>query len=142
MNLNKIVLGGRITADPELKQTTGGVPVTAFTVAVNRGKEQVADFIDCTAFNRTAELVSQYFRKGSQIIVVGALRIEAWKDRNGNNRRTARVLVDEVQFVDPKETTSTTSTASVGVAYESTPNEAMPDLFTQMPAEEDPTLPF
>jgi len=107
MNINKVVLMGRLTADPELKISSSNVPVLRFTVAVNRrqfnkndseGTRATADFIDCVAFYKNAEFVSKYFKKGSCIIVFGSLQIETWKDKNGNNQRSARVVVDELQF--------------------------------------------
>ncbi|MDF2686475.1 MAG: single-stranded DNA-binding protein [Clostridia bacterium] len=115
MNINKVILMGRLTADPELKMSSNNVPVLRFTVAVNRkavkqndtadGKP-TADFIDCTAFFKTAEFVSKFFKKGSVIIVFGSLQIETWKDKNGNNQRSARIIVDEVQFGESRRSDS------------------------------------
>ena len=112
MNINKITLMGRLTTDPELKMSQNNVPVLRFTVAVNRKATKqnmdengrpVADFIDCVCFYKTAEFVSKYFKKGSVIIVFGSLQIENWKDRNGNNQRSARVMVDEVMFGESRK---------------------------------------
>lgn len=110
MNLNKAIIGGRITADPELKQTQSGISVCSFTVAVNRPKKQgeanpTADFIRCTAFRQTAELVSRGFKKGSNILVCGRISQEKYTDRNGQKRESVTVTVDEVTFIDPKEDT-------------------------------------
>lgn len=109
MNINKITLMGRLTADPELKISQSNVPVLRLTVAVNRkatkndqGERPTADFIDCVCFYQTAEFVSKYFRKGSVIIVFGSLQIDTWQDKNGNNQRSPRVMVDEVQFGESK----------------------------------------
>lgn len=75
MNINKIIIGGRLTDDPEIRMTTGDIPVCKFTVAVNRGgKEPKADFINCVAFRRTAEFVGKWFRKGRSIVVMGSMR--------------------------------------------------------------------
>jgi single-strand DNA-binding protein len=106
LNLNKVILGGRITADPELKQTPSGVSVCSFSIAVNRkvgkDKEQQADFFNCKAWRSTAEIVSKYFKKGSSICIVGNLQQNTWTDQNGQKRYGMDVVVDEVMFVDSK----------------------------------------
>ena len=103
-NFNKVILGGRLTADPELKQTTSGIAVTTFTVAVNRRasktEQRTADFINCVAWRQQAELISRYFRKGSCICIVGNIQVRNWTDQNGQKRYTTEVIVDEVSFVD------------------------------------------
>ena len=105
-NFNKVILGGRLTANPEMKTTPSGTNVTTFTVAVNRrgGKDGQAqsDFISCVAWDKRAELVSKYFSKGSSICIVGDLQTRTWKDKDGNNRYTTEVNVSEVNFVDSK----------------------------------------
>lgn len=99
MNINKVILMGRLTADPELKVSQSNVPVLRFTIAVSRRiRREETDFIDCVAFRQTAEFISKFFRKGSAIIAFGSLQIENWTDRDGKKQRTARVVVDEVQF--------------------------------------------
>ena len=107
MNINKVWLMGRRTADPELKMSANNIPVLRFTVAVNRkpkkdSKDSTADFIDCTAFYKSAEFVSKYFKKGDVIIVFGSLQIDQYKDKEGKNQRSAKVIVDEVQFGSSK----------------------------------------
>lgn len=105
LNLNKVILGGKLTADAELKSTNSGTSVTQFTIAVNRrGKdgEQSADFITCVAWKGTAEFITRYFRKGSSICVVGRIQTRSWKDQDGNNRYATEVVVDEAMFVDSK----------------------------------------
>lgn len=106
LNLNKVILGGRLTNDVELKQTTSGVSVCSFALAVNRkiakDGEQKADFIKCTAWRQTAEFISRYFKKGSSLCVVGSIQTRTWKDNNGYARETVEVLVDEAMFVDSK----------------------------------------
>ena len=103
-NFNKVILGGRLTAEPELKQTTNGSPVVSFSVAINRkvakGAEQKADFINCRAWRQTAEFISRYFHKGSCISIVGQLQQNSWTDQQGAKRTSYEVLVDEVAFVD------------------------------------------
>lgn len=108
-NFNKVILGGRITADPELRQTNNGTPMTSFTVAVNRRpsssgneQQQTADFINCVAWRNTAEFISRYFRKGSSICVVGSIQTRTWTDQQGQKRYATDVVVDEANFVDSK----------------------------------------
>ena len=103
-NFNKVILGGRLTADPELKHTAAGIPVTSFTVAVNRrtktNDQRAADFITCVAWRTTAEFITKYFRKGSSICVVGNIQTRTWEDAQGNKRYNTEVVVEEVNFVD------------------------------------------
>lgn len=105
-NLNKVILGGRLTADVELKQTPQGVSVSTFSIAVNRrtskDQEQQADFINCQAWRNTAEFISKYFKKGSSICVSGSIQTRTWVDKNGQNRYATEVVVDEAFFVDGK----------------------------------------
>lgn len=106
-NFNKVILGGRLTADPELKQTQTGIPVTSFGIAVSRsyskeGQERQTDFINCTAWRSQAEFISRYFRKGSSICIVGNLQTRTWTDQQGQKRYATDVIVDEVSFVDSK----------------------------------------
>ena len=103
-NFNKVILGGRLTAEPELKQTQTGIPVVSFSVAINRrvakNAEQKADFINCRAWRERAEFISRYFHKGSSISIVGTLQQNNWTDQQGAKRSTYEVVVDEVSFVD------------------------------------------
>ena len=103
-NFNKVILGGRLTAEPELKQTTNGIPVVSFSVAVNRrvakGAEQKTDFINCVAWRQTAEFISRYFHKGSCICIVGNIQVRSWTDQNNQKRYATEVIVDEANFVD------------------------------------------
>ena len=88
-NLNKVILGGRITADPELKKTDSGIAVCSFSLAINRKNkdgEQQTDFVNCVAWRKTAEFVAQYFKKGSCICIVGSIQTRTWTD-NDNNKR-------------------------------------------------------
>ena len=102
--LNHITIMGRLTRDPELRRTGSGVAVASFTVAVDRdfggrdGGEKETDFIDCVAWRQTGEFVSKYFTKGSMIVVSGRLQIRNWTDKDGNKRRTAEVVADNVYF--------------------------------------------
>ena len=100
MNINKVFLMGRLTADPELRvSANGNVPVIRFTIAVSRRmKRDETDFIDCVAFRQTAEFISKFFRQGSAIIAFGSIQVDNWKDKEGKNQRSTKVIVEEVQF--------------------------------------------
>ena len=103
--LNKIFIMGRLTRDPELRRTQSGTPVTSFSLAVDRdyktqSGEKETDFIDVVAWRATAEFVAKYFTKGRMAVVEGRLQIRAWQDKEGNNRRSAEVVADNVYFGD------------------------------------------
>ena len=106
--LNHITIMGRLTRDPELRRTGSGIAVASFSVAVDRdfggrdGGEKETDFIDCVAWRQTGEFVSKYFTKGRMIVVSGRLQIRSWTDKDGNKRRTAEVVADNVYFGDSK----------------------------------------
>ena len=106
--LNHITIMGRLTRDPELRRTGSGIAVASFTVAVDRdfGKnengEKETDFIDCVAWRQTGEFVSKYFTKGRMAVVSGRLQIRSWTDKDGNKRRTAEVVADNVYFGDSR----------------------------------------
>lgn len=104
--LNKIVLMGRLTADPELRYTSSQVPVATFTLAVDRdfssGGEKQTDFINCVAWRKTGEFVNQYFGKGNMAAVSGSLQMRNWTDKNGSKRVSAEVIVDTVYFAESK----------------------------------------
>lgn len=121
LSLNKVILGGRMTADPELKTTQSGTPVLSFTIAVNRRKtkdgEQQSDFINCVAWKERAELISKYFRKGSCICIIGELQVRKWQDADGNNRYSTEVLVSEVNFVDSKSESQSAPASYMPEAY-------------------------
>ncbi len=110
-NLNKVILGGRLIADPELKQTNSGIPVCSFTIAVNRrfvkqneggAQQPTADFIRCTAWRQQAEFLSRYFHKGSSICVIGQIQTRSWDDQNGQKQYATDIVCDEINFVDSK----------------------------------------
>ena len=104
MALNRIIIMGRLTADAELRHTANGKAVASFTVACNReGKDQATDFIDCVAWEKTAEFVSKYLGKGRVAVVEGRLQIREWTDQNNNKRRNAEIKVDRVFFGDSKK---------------------------------------
>lgn len=109
-NFNKVILGGRIVNDLELKKTPSGVSVTSFSVAVNRrhqkDSEAQADFINVTAWRQTAEFICQFFKKASSICIVGSIQTRSWTDNNGQKRYATEVVADEAFFVDAKGETS------------------------------------
>ena len=105
--LNKIILMGRLTRDPELRRTQSGTAVTSFSLAVDRdfksqSGEKETDFIDIVAWRSTAEFVSKYFTKGRMAVVEGRLQIRDWTDRDGGKRRSAEVIADNVYFGDSR----------------------------------------
>ena len=106
--LNKAILMGRLTRDPELRYTQSNIPVVTFSIAVDRnysnnGGDRQTDFIDIVAWRRTAEFVSQWFTKGQMIVVVGSIQSRRWQDKNGNNRTSIEVVADEIQFGETKK---------------------------------------
>ncbi|MBR6608120.1 MAG: single-stranded DNA-binding protein [Oscillospiraceae bacterium] len=107
---NKAIIMGRLTADPELRQTPSNISVTSFTVACDRafskGAERQADFIDCVAWRGTAEFVCRYFQKGKPILVEGRLQVTNYTDKNGEKRRRYEVVADNVHFVDGSKNNS------------------------------------
>ena len=106
--LNKVVLMGRLTKDPELRRTGSGTAVTSFSLACDRdfksqSGEKETDFIEVVAWKNTAEFVSKYFSKGRMAVVEGRWQIRDWTDKAGNKRKTAEVVADNVYFADSKQ---------------------------------------
>lgn len=129
LNLNKVVLAGRLTADPELKQTTSGFSVVSVNLAVNRRRgrsgdqndqQQQTDFITLVAWRQTAEFISKYFRKGSAICVTGSIQTRTWTDQQGQKRYATEVVVDDAMFVDAKGDSDSSSSYTTD-AYGSAP---------------------
>ena len=120
--LNHITLMGRLTRDPELRYTASQIPVASFSLAVDRdfggrdGGERQTDFIDIVAWHHTADFVSKYFTKGSMAIVSGRLQIRDWTDRDGNKRRTAEVVAENVYFGESNAAVTITATALLAAA--------------------------
>lgn len=121
LNLNKVIIAGRLTADPELKQTQGGISVVTFTVAVNRqyskDEQREADFLNVTAWRTTADFVARYFRKGSAICVCGSLRTRSYTAQDGSSRHVTEILADDVMFVDSKDEATGTGTQPGSAGY-------------------------
>ena len=152
LNLNKVVLCGRLTADPELKQTQSGIAVVTFTLAVNRRfqartndaqQAQQADFITLVAWRQTAEFIAKFFKKGSALCVTGSIQTRSWQDNQGQRRYATDVVVDEAMFVDSR----TEGGAAGGYtpdAYGAAPAYASPAMaapnFEELKTDDD--LPF
>lgn len=137
---NIVVLTGRLTADPELKYTPSNVPVTSFSIAVNRrykqGEEQQTDFINIVAWRQTAEFVTKYFQKGSMIGIEGSIQTRKYADKDGKNRTAFEVVANNVQFVESKKN------ADVNISADEPPQDFGNSAsdFTQMDNSDD--LPF
>ncbi len=117
--LNKAILMGRLTRDPELRHTQSNMPVASFTLAIDRGRKDPSgnkqtDFIDCVAWSRQAEFVTQWFTKGMLAIVVGRIQSRNWEDKNGNKRVSVEVVCDEVSFGETKKSREENTYGSSG----------------------------
>lgn len=148
--LNHITIMGRFTRDPELRRTGSGVAVASFTLAVDRdfggnNGEKETDFIDCVAWRQTGEFVSKYFSKGRMAVVSGRLQIRSWTDKDGNKRRTAEVVADNVYFADSKKEESSGNTYGGGypAPQDHTPEyPTMPNPDYAVLEDDDAQLPF
>lgn len=117
--LNKALLQGRFTADPELRHTASNIAVTTFSLAVNRsyvrqGQERETDFINCVAWRSTAEFVCKYFQKGMQAVVDGSIQTRSYTDKDGNKRTAFEVVVDNIYFADNKKEDRPAPTSAQG----------------------------
>ena len=141
--LNHITIMGRLTRDPELRRTGSGIAVASFTLAVDRdftdkqSGEKETDFIDCVAWRQTGEFVSKYFTKGRMAVVSGRLQIRSWTDKDGNKRRTAEIVADNVYFGDSKNDSGNQNNGYTGSAKA----DSAPGTFAPI-EEEDAQLPF
>ena len=152
--LNRIVIMGRLTRDPELRRTQNGTAVTSFSVAVDRdiksreSGEKATDFIDVVAWRQTAEFVCQYFTKGRMAVVEGRLQIRDWTDKDGGKRRSAEVVADNVYFGDSKRDGGDNSGYNSGYAPAPASHSAAPSNFSASGSdfaeigEDDGELPF
>lgn len=144
LNLNKVILCGRLTADVELKQTTSGVSVCSFSLAVNRrySKEgqQETDFINCQAWRQTAEFIARYFKKGSSLCITGSIQTRSWTDQNGQKRYATEVVADEAMFVDGKNDAQGAGTATDNQTPAPTFNAPQEPHFEELKTDDD--LPF
>ena len=147
--MNKVILFGRLTKDPELRSTASGIPVCNFTVACDRryvkqGEERQADFINCIAWQKSAESIAQYFKKGHRIALEGSIQTRSWTDNEGKTRYSTEVMVEQWEFAQSKNEGGAVGQAVPGAAHfpDRTPTEPLDgDLDGFMPVDED-SLPF
>ena len=146
--LNHIVLMGRLTRDPELRRTGSGIPVTTFTLAVDRDfssnretGERETDFIDIVTWRNTAEFVSKYFTKGRMAVISGRLQIRNWNDKDGNKRRSAEVVADNVYFGDSRRDGDNGGSSYAAPGNYSAPAAAPASDFAMLD-DDDAQLPF
>lgn len=141
MSLNRVVLIGRMTADPEIRTTSSGVQVANFSLAVDRRfknaqGERETDFVNIVAWRKTAELVGQYCHKGRRLAVDGSLQVRTYQAQDGSNRRAYEVVADNVQFLD-------SSSKQGGTGYsEPPPPDTAPPPTPDMDGGENDDLPF
>lgn len=139
--LNKAILMGRFTRDPELRSTPQGISTCSFTLAVDRnfvrqGEERKADFINCVAWRQTAEFVSKYFRKGSLAAVEGSIQTRTWDDAEGKRHYATEVIVNQVYFAESRrDSQAVQDTAPMTPDFGS-----LPDPIAPMGTDDD--LPF
>lgn len=145
-NFNKVILGGRLTADPELKQTQNGIAVVTFSIAVNRryskdAQQNETDFFNVTAWRQTAEFVSRYFKKGSSICIVGTLQNRSWVDQQNTKHYRTDIVADEVMFVDSRaESSASYNGAETYVAPSFSSTSDVAPKFEEIKTDDD--LPF
>ena len=140
--MNQVILLGRITKDPELKQTQSGVPVCSFTVACDRryqkeGEDRQADFINCVAWRQTAEFINRFFVKGMRIALVGSIQTRSWDDEKGNKRYATEVIVEHAEFASDKRNNAPEASQPI-----SSPAVPSGDIDGFMPIDYDEDLPF
>ena len=136
--INKVILMGRLTRDPEMRHTNSGTPVTTFSIAIDNGygDNKRTDFVNCLAWNKTAEFVTKYFTKGKMIIVIGRITTRSWETQDGKRAYATEVVANEVNFGESKTSPqlNTPQTAA------QPPMQDDDDDFT--PLDEDDDLPF
>lgn len=148
--LNRIILMGRLTRDPELRRTQGGTAVASFSLAVERDfkdqatGEKATDFIDIVAWRNTAEFAERYFHKGRMAVVEGRLQIRDWTDKEGNKRRSAEVVAEHMYFADSKPKDGDGSAGGYGgQAYSGGYAAPAPGQFQELSDDaDDGELPF
>ena len=136
MNLNKVILAGRLTADPELKATPNGISVCSFSVAVDRRyskDNKQTDFINVVAWRSTAEFITKYFSKGNSICVCGSIQTRNYTDKNGNKRTAVEVVAEEATFCEGKKNTA------VGAEMPEAEHYTQPEAYAEA---DDSDLPF
>ncbi len=143
--INKAILMGRLTRDPELRHTNSGTPVCSFSIAINNGygENQTTDFINCVAWNKQAEFIERNFSKGKMIIVVGRIQTRTWDGADGKKNYATEVVVNEVSFGESKRSSDEGGFDKGYSAEQSAP--VMPDALSDsgfVPQETDDDLPF
>lgn len=143
---NLVVLTGRLTTAPELKTTQSGVPVTSFSIAVQRqykqGEEPITDFINIVAWRHTAELVAKYFKKGNMIGIEGSIQTRKYTDRDGNSRVAFEVLASNVQFVESKRSNTDVNIPGASKDPLKTVSENLQNAGFEQTDTSDDDLPF
>lgn len=148
--INKVILMGRLTRDPELRHTNSGAPVCSFSVAIDNGygENRQTDFINCVAWNKTAEFVSNYFSKGKMIIVIGRISTRTWEGQDGKKNYATEVVASEVSFGESKRTQEGSgysapqqNAANSAPAAPAFPDNVSDDAFTPL-LDTDDDLPF
>ena len=134
--INKVILMGRLTRDPELRHTSSGTPVCSFSIAISNGygENQTTDFINCIAWNKSAEFVEKYFTKGRMIIVIGRLQTRTWEGQDGKKNYATEVVASEVSFGESKKNAEESYVPSAGV-----PDDSEGEF---VPLEHDDDCPF
>lgn len=146
--LNQVTIMGRFTRDPELRYTATGTAVASFTIACGRdfadkqSGERETDFIDCVAWRQTGEFVSKYFQKGSMAVVSGRLQIRGWTDKDGNKRRTAEIVADNVYFGSSKRDSENAASSYNEPADPATGEHSAPASDFAMLEDDDDMLPY
>lgn len=141
--LNKAILVGRLTRDPEIKSTTSGTSVLNFTVAITRrfkdaNGERQSDFINCVAFRQTAEFISNYFKKGNMISVDGTIQTRTWDDNEGKHHYVTEVMVENAGFIESKREMD-----AGGAPMREAASDTLPDMPAEFGADvTDDDLPF
>ena len=140
--LNRITIQGRVVKKPEMRVTQSGKPVASFTLAVERdyvaqGQERETDFLDVVAWNQKAEVAGKYLDKGSMAVVDGRLQIRTWTDKEGNKRRNAEILADQIYFCGSRQSDGAAKTSGAEVS----PASDVPDGLTMLDENAD-DLPF
>lgn len=135
--INKVILMGRLTRDPEMRHTNSGTPVTTFSIAINSGygENQQTDFVNCLAWNKTAEFVTKYFAKGKMIIVIGRITTRSWETQDGKRAYATEVVANEVNFGESK------TSPQLNTPQTAAQPPMQDDDFTPLD-EEDDDLPF
>ena len=148
--INKVILMGRLTRDPELRHTSAGTPVCSFSIAVDNGygERRQTDFINCVAWNKTAEFVSNYFDKGKMIIVIGRIATRTWEGQDGKKNYATEVVASEVSFGETKRSQDggsfgggASAAATSAPAAPAFPDNPVDEAFTPL-LDTDDDLPF